>query len=187
MTEQKRKIQNKKRKIRKFRRNEKRKIRNEKTEKRNVTFPKSHKLPVSGRLPRYLGASEVRQRGTGAEPRYVPGVHEVKPSRTLRKSVPIHHVRWSLMWKLALSSGTMSWEQSWAISDLSTIICENKVPKHPKRMSGFVSTGFGQSLNASDPTRVRPHVPCTDMCITIHMQKHSLLMFGLHVQSVWLE
>ena len=34
------------------------------------------------------------------------------------------------MCKLALLNGTMSWEQSWAISDLSTIIYEDKVPKH---------------------------------------------------------
>ena len=39
------------------------------------------------------------------------------------------------MWKLALLNGTMtlSWEQSWAISDLSTIIYEDKVPKRQKK------------------------------------------------------
>ena len=47
------------------------------------------------------------------------------------------------MWKLALLNGTMSWEQSWAISDLSTIICENKVPKRQQKCLGLRRLGVG--------------------------------------------
>ena len=43
----------------------------------------------------------------------------------------------------------MSWEQSWAISDLSNIICaETKLRNAQKQISGFVSIGFRQSLQS---------------------------------------
>ena len=49
------------------------------------TFPRSQQFPVfRENLP---AGSEVGQRGTGAGPRCVPGVPEVKLGRMLRKSV----------------------------------------------------------------------------------------------------
>ena len=47
---------------------------------------------------------------------------------------------------LALLNGTMSWEQSWATSDLSTTICENKVPKRQSGCLGLYQLGLGSHL-----------------------------------------
>ena len=107
--------------------------RTEKTKKRNFAFPKSQKLPafwtfatVPGGVPRYV--RELPE----LDPGDVPGVPEVELSRMLRRSVPIHHVGvvTDAIGPLAVCRPSFS---------------KTKFQIAKKRMSGFVSIGFGRS------------------------------------------